>query len=119
MHKATTQKCGEPDYFLIMNGKVLALELKTAKGRLSAAQVKRHAEYGRTGTCVHVCRDLDTAIRLVLAWRGMSADEKPSRRETPTHNLRVRGNGVFEYRDGQLHHVRVASNDDKLRLTAL
>lgn len=118
--RATGATLGDADFVLYCQpGRCLHIEMKAKDTRVSASQKKRHAELLQCGILVHICRDLDTAIRLVLAWRGMSADTKPSRSEVPTHNLRVRGNGVFEYRDGALHHVRVATNDDKLRLTQL
>ena len=118
--KPTGATLGDADFVLYCpSSRVLMIEFKDKETKVSASQKKRHAELLQCGIVVHICRDLDSAIRLVLAWRGLSADEKPSRSEVLTHNLRVRGNGVFEYRDGALHHVRVATNDDKLRLTAL
>lgn len=118
--RATGATLGDADFVLYCYpGRCLHIEMKDTKTTVSASQKKRHAELLQCGIVVHVCRDLDTAIRLVLAWRGLDIESKPDGSENPTKNLRVRGNSVFELRDGELYHVRVATNNDKLILPQL
>lgn len=70
MDRAATQQNGEPDYIIIRNRQCLGLELKQEKGRLSAAQVARHAEWAAAGTPVLITRTLDDACAVVRAWQA-------------------------------------------------
>lgn len=82
MDRATTQQVGEPDYLVIELGHVLPLELKMEKGKLSTAQVFRHAEYAKASTLVHVARSLTAAIAVVTAWRSMLGESPAIRART-------------------------------------
>lgn len=116
--RATGATLGDADFVLYSTGRCLHIEFKDKETHISAAQKKRHAELARCGTCVHIIRDLQAAINLTLEWRSQVGTVAPVEAK-PTHDLRVRGNAVFEYRDGQLYHVRVATENDKIMLKSL
>ncbi len=73
MDKATTCIRGWPDFEIIRNSRVLFIELKTDKGRLSRDQVNLHKRLADVSTAVHVCRTLDAAIELVRTWESCYA----------------------------------------------
>lgn len=74
MDKAATGTKGWPDITVVENNRVLLIEMKFGKGRLSTDQVFRHAELARAGCRVHVVRDIAAAIELVQAWRTQAPD---------------------------------------------
>lgn len=101
MDKATTCIRGWPDFEIIANGRVLLIELKTEKGRLSRDQLNLHKRLSDTGTAVHVCRTIEAACLLVQQWVTtlIRADLPGERllnkygavwRETPSGYVKVR-----------------------------
>lgn len=81
--RKTSEKRGEPDFLVMENGKVLAIEFKDKNaGKPSPYQVIRHAEYERAGCHVYVLRDLQSAINIVNEWRTQAPD--PPRRAENT-----------------------------------
>ena len=68
MDKATTCVRGWPDFEIIEEGRVLLIELKTYKGRLSRDQTNLHKRLGDRGTIVRVCHSIDAACTLVFEW---------------------------------------------------
>jgi hypothetical protein len=57
--KATGTIPGIPDLFVINDGRLLGLELKSGKGRLSPTQVACHDRLRAARCPVYICRDLD------------------------------------------------------------
>jgi VRR-NUC domain len=53
---------GVPDLILVRNGKTYGLELKTATGRLTAAQLDCHEQLRAAGAEVGVAHSLDAAL---------------------------------------------------------
>ena len=64
--KAMGVKPGWPDIIVLGARRVIGLELKAAKGRMSRDQVELHSALMRAGALVYVCRDLtdvESALR--------------------------------------------------------
>lgn len=59
---------GVPDLVIVAEGKALFLELKTRKGRVSAAQAEMHARLAAAGAPVAVCHGLDQALATLERW---------------------------------------------------
>jgi hypothetical protein len=70
-------KPGVPDLLLIADGRVFALELKTAVGRLSPHQVAMHAELRAAGAEVATVQSLDAAIAQLTTW-GLTRGARPA-----------------------------------------
>jgi hypothetical protein len=100
--RQSSEACGEPDFLIMENGRVLPIELKVKTGKLSTAQVFRHAEYARANCRVFVCRELESACRLVSEWRTQTSADAPTGR--PRRML----HGVLceEVAPGQFQKVR-------------
>jgi hypothetical protein len=63
----TGTRAGTPDLEIIYKGRVVWLELKAPKGRLSDNQLYTHRQLRNAGSPVYVCRSLDdvmVALRL-------------------------------------------------------
>ena len=78
MDRPTTGQLGFPDIAVFQQGRVLFLEMKFGKGKLSTAQVFRHAELEKVGCHVFVLRDLAAAIELVRGWLSMLPEARNS-----------------------------------------
>src|SRR4051812_13093020 len=65
---ATTGQCGDADFMVHHQGRCLMIEFKTKEGKLSAGQVKRHAQLKEAGCPVYVVRDLEPAMLLTREW---------------------------------------------------
>lgn len=78
--KATGMTPGEPDLRIYLEGgRVRLIENKTGKGRLSPAQVQRHADLARIGHTVVVLRattEADAAEQAVALVRGWLGEKK-------------------------------------------
>ena len=61
--KATGMTAGAPDLLIYRNGKHALIEVKSATGRLSPAQIEMHARLAKQGWTVHVVRSQDEAVR--------------------------------------------------------
>jgi len=61
---------GVPDLFVCHGGRVLFIELKAAKGRVSPAQTAFHAALQRAGIRTAVCKDLG-GVCMALAVAGI------------------------------------------------
>lgn len=72
MDKAATGTKGWPDFSICENGRVLLIETKFGKGKLSTDQLFCHAELAKAGCRVFVVRELSAAIELVNEWRSYS-----------------------------------------------
>lgn len=101
MDRAATGTVGWPDFTVCLSNRVLLIETKFGKGKLSTAQVFCHAELARAGCRVHVVRNLSAACELVSAWRQQREDLRiPGEnlklvmgaywRETPSGYVKVR-----------------------------
>lgn len=53
---------GWPDLGIVWNSRTYYIELKTPTGRLSPAQMQRHAELRAAGAPVAVCRSLEDVV---------------------------------------------------------
>jgi len=60
--KATGTVAGIPDICVVNDGRLIGLELKAPKGRLSDAQLYCHERLRRARVPVSVCRSLDEVI---------------------------------------------------------
>ena len=69
--RATGATPGDADFILYCANRVLMIEFKDKETKVSAAQVKRHAELAETGTTVHILRELPAAMALATEWRSM------------------------------------------------
>lgn len=61
-------KAGWPDLMLFASGRSWGLELKTAKGRLSPAQIAVHEDLRAAGVTLGVAYGLDQAIAQLKLW---------------------------------------------------
>jgi hypothetical protein len=72
LHTRTDRKhtgvVGDPDYFVMAAGRVLAIEIKVGKNQLSPAQEKRVAYLRASGTPVEVVRNLTDAVAVTQRW---------------------------------------------------
>ena len=68
--KATGTRAGAPDMLFIVDGAIIGLELKAAKGRLSAAQKEASALWAKAGGDYVVAWGIDDALSLLVA-RGV------------------------------------------------
>jgi len=59
---------GAPDLLLIFNGRTYALELKTAKGRLSPAQIWTQERMREAGATVATAVGIDEALDILRQW---------------------------------------------------
>lgn len=85
---------GHPDFTLLYGNRVLLIEMKEEKGKLSAKQERRIAELEAAGCKVHVVRGAGVAIELATAWRSMIGVEViPAREAAP--ELYQFGDGVW------------------------
>jgi len=115
---------GHPDFTILSHGRNLLIEFKTKEKGLSADQKRRIAVLEASGNTVHVLRDLDKAVRLVVEWRN-SMGPPDCNKHASGHNgngharpgnLVRFGAGVFQ-RDpttGALSRVRTATAEDLL-----
>lgn len=62
-------KAGVADCIIIMDGQVIAIELKTAKGRLSAGQKIWRDAFQQAGGHWHLARSLDDVQKILKAHR--------------------------------------------------
>jgi len=100
--KATSETPGEPDFLCLENGRVLAIELKQPKtGKLSKAQVFRHAEYAKAGCRVWVVNELSLAVNLVTEWRSQGADTIPVNHPAHRPTLNFKGTSYRQRADGR------------------
>src|SRR5262249_32467881 len=56
-------RAGMPDLFILHQGRLFGLELKSGKGRLSPAQAATHVELVNAGATVGVAYGLDAALQ--------------------------------------------------------
>lgn len=66
MKRAGELKVGFPDIMLCHRGRLICIELKAPKGRLSPAQSAVHTRLVLSGAVVCVCRSLDDVIDLLI-----------------------------------------------------
>jgi hypothetical protein len=66
--KATGTVAGMPDTIWIRGGQVYALELKTASGRPTEAQLATIAKMGAAGAFCCIAEGLDRALAVLEAW---------------------------------------------------
>lgn len=62
-------RVGQPDLLLLVDGRALGLELKSATGRVSAGQVTCHAAWRMCGTPVVVVRSVEDALAAIALVR--------------------------------------------------
>jgi len=56
---------GWPDFEIIHRGRVIFIELKTTKGRVSKSQKQCHNDLVMAGAVVKVCRSLEDVIQFI------------------------------------------------------
>lgn len=66
MKRAKEFRAGMPDIMLCHRGRLICIELKAPKGRLSPAQHEVHERLTLSGAVVCVCRSLDDVIDLLI-----------------------------------------------------
>lgn len=66
-----TNALGDPDYYVMNAGKVLAIEFKVGQNKLSAAQEKRIAHLRKAGIRVQILASASEAISAVMEWAGV------------------------------------------------
>lgn len=131
MDRPTSQTCGDPDYAIFHNGRVIFCELKMPKGRLSPAQIKRFGELARIGCPVEVARSLESAIRYIEAGFGSNkAIGRPAQPNEPSggqpepkfwlaHSNALGIMVVTKDQTGKWCGIRVATAEDKARFPRL
>lgn len=75
-----TNAVGDPDYFILNSGKVLAIEFKVGRNKLSRIQEKRIAYLRKAGIAVHILQCCEKAIECTRLWLGCvdaPSQEKP------------------------------------------
>jgi len=66
MAERTSRTLGEPDFVLLCdNGRVLFVECKTAKGKLSIVQQAMIAHAAKLGTTIYVIRSMEEFLKLL------------------------------------------------------
>ena len=70
IHGGPFQAAGFPDLFVLISGRVILLEVKTPKGRVSAIQATCHRAMRAAGGSVFVVRSADEAKEAVLYGQG-------------------------------------------------
>jgi hypothetical protein len=61
-------RAGTPDLLLLKSGKLYCIELKSDRGRLSAAQIACHEELRAAGATVETVSNIDEALELLALW---------------------------------------------------
>lgn len=95
--RESTIETGWPDFSLQHPAfPSIFIEFKWGKGALTAAQKRVRARLIGRGHVVHVCRDIDSAVRIVEAWFGgilfkspVAVDSAPAREELRQHGGNV------------------------------
>ncbi len=102
---------GAQDFTVLHANRCLCIEFKQPKtGKLSTKQEEWISDMARTGTVVHVVRDIQTAIALLDAWLSMMPVAKPL---PDPGNLVIRKNGsAGDYVFKGLDCIRRATLDD-------
>lgn len=108
--QATGTTLGDADFAIYAQGRVLFIEFKDKETKVSKVQKERHADLLAIGCRVHVIRDLQPAIDLVLEWTRM-APELPTSPVVPTALWRW-GDGVFRHENGGYRQIRIATPAD-------
>lgn len=62
-------RTGQPDLLLLVDGRALGLELKSARGRLEPSQAACHAAWRMCGTPIAVCRSVEDALTAIALVR--------------------------------------------------
>lgn len=70
-----TNAVGDPDFFCFLAGRVLGLEMKVGRNKLSPAQEKRIAYLRKAGNSVTIVQDCASAISAVQTWLGVESAE--------------------------------------------
>jgi hypothetical protein len=66
--KSLGVKAGTPDLLLVKGGQLFGIELKSDRGRLSAAQKATHEDLRRSGAIVETVSNIDDALKILCAW---------------------------------------------------
>lgn len=84
--RKTSTAVGDPDYFVFWCSRVVAIEIKVGKGRLSLAQAKRIAYIRRSGNKVEICRSVEECIEAVknILCEGKLGDEATPINQRPS-----------------------------------
>jgi hypothetical protein len=67
--KVTGTRAGVPDLLIVRGGRLFGLELKSDRGRLSAAQKATHEELRGAGAVVETVSNIDAALALLGEWK--------------------------------------------------
>jgi hypothetical protein len=78
---------GIPDVLIIKQGRLYALELKAAKGKLTQAQMLTHTQMQAAGAIVATAVGLDAALEQLEVW-GLLRPDASRRDYDPTDDLR-------------------------------
>jgi hypothetical protein len=69
--KRHTNVVGDPDFFVMLAGRVLAIEFKVGANKLSEAQAKRIECLRKAGIDVKILRNVEHAVCAVETWLGV------------------------------------------------
>lgn len=58
---------GLPDRMFLGHGKIVFIELKTAKGKVTPIQTAIHKRFDKCGIPVHICRSPDEVLEVLNA----------------------------------------------------
>ena len=87
-------KAGTPDLVLCWKGRLIGIELKAGRGRLSDPQIETHEAITLAGGVVATCRTLDEVIAFLATLGVPSRARAPystiSGREAVCHQKRLR-----------------------------
>lgn len=70
--KALGVKAGVPDLLLLIDGTLHALELKAAKGRVSAEQTAMLSSLSAAGAIVGVARSVSDSVEILKKWNAFA-----------------------------------------------
>lgn len=84
--KRHTNAVGDCDFYCFLAGRVLGIEVKIGKNKLSKAQEERIAYLRRSGMVVHIARSVPECVGAVESWLGVenAAGEATEREKQPS-----------------------------------
>src|SRR5262245_46951671 len=84
--RSTGTVAGFPDLFFVKAGQLYALELKSAIGRLSPAQIETHQRMRQAGAIVETVYDIDAALDQIGRWQLLRPDRAEASAAPSAHN---------------------------------
>lgn len=124
--KRHTNAVGDPDFFVLLAGRVLAIEFKVGSNKLSEAQTKRIEYLRRAGISVKILASVEQAVSAVEKWLGVESPNSCS--EGGSHQWDICRGPLHDTRLGQLICVgcgttkwksEQSKSDDATRVSAV